>query len=251
MFLDEIEKFWSTSVESYSEININELNTSKYDVWASLLKENIPQKEGLRLLDIGCGPGFFSILTAKMGYKVTAIDYNKDMVDKAKFNSKAFDYKNNIEFLKMDAQNLLFLDNQFDVILSRNLTWNIENPERAYAEWLRVLKPEGKMINFDANWYLYLHDEEKRKEYNEDRKNVAKNGCIEYRPPQTPEDSMIAFIPELPLSSKKRPQWDMDVLKRLGYKNVRCCEELPYGIWDKDEHINYASTPMFMIAAEK
>ena len=72
----------------------------------------------------------------------------------------------------MDAQNLEFEDGVFDVVISRNLTWNLKDPERAYREWCRVLKPGGKLLNFDANWYGYLYDEEKRQSYEEDRKSV-------------------------------------------------------------------------------
>ena len=60
----------------------------------------------------------------------------------------------------------------FDVVISRNLTWNLKDPKRAYEEWCRVLKPGGKLLNFDANWYGYLYDEEKRLSYEEDRKSV-------------------------------------------------------------------------------
>ena len=52
----------------------------------------------------------------------------------------------------MDAQNLEFEDDVFDVVISRNLTWNLKDPKRAYEEWCRVLKPGGVMINLDANY---------------------------------------------------------------------------------------------------
>lgn len=58
----------------------------------------------------------------------------------------------------MDAQNLTFHDNMFDVIVSRNLTWNLDSPAKAYREWYRVLKPGSILLNFDANWYAYLYD---------------------------------------------------------------------------------------------
>ena len=50
----------------------------------------------------------------------------------------------------------------FDLIVSRNVIWNLEYPEEALAEWARVLAPGGRMVYFDANWYLYLYDEELR-----------------------------------------------------------------------------------------
>ena len=48
----------------------------------------------------------------------------------------------------MDAQKLDFEDNTFDVVISRNLTWNLEHPDVAYREWVRVLKVGGKTSEF-------------------------------------------------------------------------------------------------------
>lgn len=72
---------------------------------------------------------------------MTAVDYTEDMLEKAKENTK--EYQSQIEFYRMDAQNLEFENNQFDVVISRNLTWNLENPVQAYKEWFRVLKTGG------------------------------------------------------------------------------------------------------------
>lgn len=58
-----------------------------------------------------------------------------------------------------DAQILPFADNTFDCVCSRNLVWNLEMPQTAYREWLRVLKPGGLLLIFDGNHYRYLFDE--------------------------------------------------------------------------------------------
>ena len=47
-----------------------------------------------------------------------------------------------------------------------------DSPKRAYAEWYRVLKHGGLMLNFDANWYGHLFEEGLRKAYEEDRRAV-------------------------------------------------------------------------------
>ena len=52
----------------------------------------------------------------------------------------------------MDAEAPDFPDEEFDVIVSRNLTWTLPDAEHAYQEWFRVLKPGGVMINLDANY---------------------------------------------------------------------------------------------------
>ena len=63
-----------------------------------------------------------------------------------------------IDFRLMDAQKPTFTAESFDVVLSRNLTWVLEDPEQTYGNWRHVLKPGGLLLNFDANWYNYLYD---------------------------------------------------------------------------------------------
>ena len=59
--------------------------------------------------------------------------------------------------MRGDVQNLENIqDGSFDVIVTRNLTWNLEEPQKAYQEWCRVLKKGGILLNFDAGWYNYL-----------------------------------------------------------------------------------------------
>ena len=169
--LNQIEEYWSTRVEGYSEVNEKEINGTQKENWLRVLEERFPDKAkaDLKILDVGTGPGFFPRILSEAGYYVTAVDYTEDMLEKAKENTK--EYQSQIEFYRMDAQNLGFENNQFDVVISRNLTWNLENPVQAYKEWFRVLKKEGVLLNFDANWYGYLYDEEKRMAYEKDREN--------------------------------------------------------------------------------
>ena len=55
------------------------------------------------------------------------------MRKKAGENLKKYagDRAGEVTLLRMDAQDLSFADETFDVVLSRNLTWNLENPEQA------------------------------------------------------------------------------------------------------------------------
>ena len=110
------------------------------------MKGQFPEKakDEIKILDIGTGPGFFPVILAEAGYKVTAVDYTQEMLDTAKRN--AGNLCERISFYKMDAQNLEFEDDVFDVVISRNLTWNLKDPKRAYEEWCRVLKPGGHLV---------------------------------------------------------------------------------------------------------
>ena len=67
-------------------MNLEELAGEKWPVWLSVIEEHMPkvERKGIRILDIGTGPGFFSIIISRAGYQVTAIDYTEEMLKKAK-----------------------------------------------------------------------------------------------------------------------------------------------------------------------
>lgn len=64
----------------------------------------------------------------------------------AEARKNAVHYGVDIDFRRMDAQKLDFEDGIFDLVISRNVLWNLEQPEQAYREWLRVLKPNGTVM---------------------------------------------------------------------------------------------------------
>lgn len=248
--LNEIESYWSTRTEGYSEVNEKELKGIQKNAWLKTLESNFPdkKKEELRILDIGTGPGFFPMILAEAGYHVTAVDYTPGMLEKAAENAEKFigEKSRNIEFKRMDAQALFFESESFDVVISRNLTWNLPHPDMAYKEWLRVLKKGGKLLNFDANWYGYLYDEKKREAYENDRKNVEKVSLDDHYL-CTDIDRMEKIALQVPLSEAKRPIWDVKVLESLGAANIQVDEEIWQQVWSEEEKLNYGSTPMFMV----
>ena len=74
----------------------------------------------------------------------------------------------------MDAQKLDFEDNTFDVVISRNLTWNLEHPDVAYREWVRVLKVGGRLLNFDATGTVIFMRKSSVRHTKNDRKKCGK-----------------------------------------------------------------------------
>ncbi len=248
--LNEIERYWTTRTEGYSEVNQKELQGSQKEAWLAVLKEQFPEgdRERLQILDVGCGPGFFPRILAEDGWQVTAVDYTLGMLEKAAENAGIF--RERITFLRMDAQDLEFPDETFDVVISRNLTWNLEHPRQAYREWHRVLKLGGKLLNFDANWYGYLYDEEKRRAYEQDRKNVESRRMDDHYL-CTDIDAMEKIALQVPLSRIVRPQWDEAVLEELGFEEIAWDADVWKRVWSSEERLNYASTPMFMVTGRK
>lgn len=246
----EIVAYWTQRAESYSELNRKELERSDRAIWLQAMERFFPDrpKEDIRILDIGTGPGFFSILLAENGYRPIAADCTAQMLEEAQQNAGSL--KDRISFLQMDADTLSVPDNSLDVIISRNLTWNLEDPCVCYTEWLRALRPGGRIIIFDANWYRYLYDEENRRQYDQDRVNVANTQLHDFNIGQN-FDVMERIAGELPMSKKVRPMWDEMRLREIGYTDVSINEDIWEEVWNEEEKINFKATPMFRIVAEK
>ena len=253
---DENEAYWTNRASGYSEVNKDELRTQQKAVWTCELTEQIEAAfpgvapENLRVLDMGCGPGFFSIILARAGYRVTAADYTPAMLDEARANARNEGVEQAIDFCRMDAENLEVASDTFDVVVSRNLTWNLPHPERAYAEWLRVLKPGGLFLNYDANWYAHLYDAELRRAYEADRQATQDAG-IKDEYVGTDIDAMEDIARQMPLSPVERPAWDEGVLRELGAAQVEVDPQVWERVFSPEERVNYASTPMFRVKARK
>lgn len=245
-----IEQYWTRRASSYTEVVKKNLADGWDGKWADELIRNFPKTEGraLRILDIGTGPGFYAIILAARGYEVTAVDMSEGMLEQARNN--AGELADKIRFCKMDAQELSFNDNEFDVIVTRNLTWNLPDPVKAYGEWRRVLRDGGVMLNIDSNWYAYLFDDEKRLEKQADRENTIQAGFDDH---ESYDESWLMenISRSLPMGRLPRPQWDAVTLLDLGFKNVSADTSVSKRLWSREEMSNYASTPCFLIRAVK
>ncbi len=250
MLKQDIISYWSKRSSGYSQVNKDELAGAQNSKWLSAIEQRIPKKDkaDCKVLDIGTGPGFFAIILATAGYNVTAVDFSEKMLAEARLN--AGNMTEHIEFLQMDAQQLAFEDDTFDVIITRNLTWNLNQPKQAYMEWIRVLKKGGSLLNFDANWYCYLFDENKRKSYNNDREQAAKQQVIDFYE-GTDIDEMERIARSLPLSHVDRPKWDSMVLSELNVSSVTLETEVWQEVWSDEEKLNFTTTPMFLVNVKK
>ena len=243
--------YWTGRAFGYSEVNQWELATEQRWKWSACLQEEITRHfpnrapQGLRVMEVGTGPGFFAILLCELGYDVTAIDLTPAMLEEAKKNAGAL--AGRIRWMEMDAEALDFANASFDVVVSRNLTWNLPHPERAYAEWARVLKPGGLLLNFDANWYSYLFNDDARRGYDRDRANSAEQGVGDQNVGEN-FDLMEDIARRMPLSGILRPDWDLQQLRALDL-DAEADAAIWQRVWSEEEKLNFASTPLFMIRA--
>lgn len=142
--------------EKTAVTNVFNLVAKKYDnpslrffsSCAEKLVDHIKIKPGDKVLDIATGTGMVAIAAAQRlsnNDRVQAIDLSENMIQQARQNIKCAGLEN-VDFHIMDAENLEFESNYFDVITCSYGLFFIPDMSAALKSWLRVLKPGGKII---------------------------------------------------------------------------------------------------------
>ena len=252
--LEEIQYYWNHRYTGYSKVNQKELEGIQRERWKEQFNRLLPANKQHNVLDIGTGPGFFTIILEELGYNsITGVDVSEKMLEVARENIQTYGKENSsIQLLQMDAQNLEFEPESFDIIVSRNLTWNLQNPQQAYSEWLRVLKPNGALFIFDASWYSFLQNEQLEKEFEAKRQQAIEEKLEDYWQGEGVDEAKMNWIvQQLPLTYQQRPQWDTDYFSSLKGISVETEENFGDLVWDYEEQLNYGATPMFCIKVVK
>ncbi|MEK5260381.1 class I SAM-dependent methyltransferase [Paenibacillus sp. FSL L8-0663] len=98
-----------------------------------------------KILFVGVGTGADLELINHYGLDITAIDYSPEMLNKAKDKFA----NTSIKFLEMDAQQMNFMDEQFDIVVGSLILSVVPNANKCFDEMVRVLKKDGEIIIFD------------------------------------------------------------------------------------------------------
>lgn len=134
----------------YSTISKNswyyEENKWEYDVAAEIASE----LSSTKLLEIGCGNGFFLDKVSSLGIQTQGVDINKDAV--------AFCKKKG---LQVEATDVFDLTASYDLVVSFEVLEHMDNPKRLF-EFLvnKLISPGGYLIIAVPNPSGYLNDME-------------------------------------------------------------------------------------------
>jgi arsenite methyltransferase len=111
---------------------------------AALWPDGRPEP-GKQLIELGCGPGFYSCRLAERfpDMSVTGVDRSESQLRWARERAGALGLRN-CHFRRINALELSYADAEFDIVLASRLFTILPEQNRAVAEMYRVLKPGGR-----------------------------------------------------------------------------------------------------------
>lgn len=124
------------------------------DIFPPLVEDLLDDIAGIRRgLDVGCGPGQFTILIAERlpGAEMSGIDLAPTMIQLARRHAAASSAATRLHFEVADVAHLPFADGQFDAVLSSGSIKHWPDQLGALREIHRVLTPGGRAFIGEMN----------------------------------------------------------------------------------------------------
>ena len=112
--------------------------------------------KGMTVLDLGCGPGFFSIEIAQMlidSGKVIACDLQEGMLEKIRQKIKGTELEQRIELHKCQDENIGVTEN-VDFVLAFYMIHEVPNQEKLFGELKSILKSNGKIFIIEPKFHV-------------------------------------------------------------------------------------------------
>lgn len=145
---DAIKKYWDSQAKRGGDaptvtIKDHQFRLLEIDVIKSYLKSSD------RVLDIGCGNGYATLIFAEKVKSIVGTDFSEIMIEKAKKFQEVSPYKNKVSFICDDILKTKLNAESFDTIITErcliNLT-SVNDQKKAIKNIHRLLKPNGKYI---------------------------------------------------------------------------------------------------------
>jgi len=141
--------------------NLNELLTTVGDIAlkrrAKRIVEELDLKDKEKILEVGCGNGYYLNLLNKLGLNLTLVGVDND--GRALRDARKFIRDNRVKLILADANKLPLEGNSFDKVIISEVIEHVESEQKVLSEIYRVLKPRGIMVLTTCNIdYPFLWD---------------------------------------------------------------------------------------------
>ena len=145
---DEIRQFWDDDAATYDDApGHRPTSPAVRAAWSAALEALLPAGRA-RVLDCGAGTGFVSLMAARLGHAVTALDISPGMLERLQAGAAREGLS--IEVVVGDAARPPE-GAPFDVVIERHLLWTLPDPEQALVAW-RGAAPAGRLVALESLW---------------------------------------------------------------------------------------------------
>ncbi|CAN5351573.1 class I SAM-dependent methyltransferase [soil metagenome] len=143
--LGRVRDYWDADAATYDRSH-GIATAAERAAWNAVLKRLLPS-EPARVLDVGAGTGFLSLLLAELGHEVTALDLSAGML--ARLQTTAAQRGLDIAVVNGPAHEPP--GDSFDVVTERHLLWVLPDPRATLATWRRAA-PDGRLVVLEGLW---------------------------------------------------------------------------------------------------
>jgi SAM-dependent methyltransferase len=147
--LDEIRQFWDDDAAGYDNApGHNPRSGPERAAWTAAVAQLLPPPPA-RVLDCGAGTGFLSLMAARLGHQVTALDLSADMLGRLRANAAAAVPLLPAAIETVQAPAADPPPGPFDVAMERHLLWTLPDPEAALRAWRSVAR---QLVLIESLW---------------------------------------------------------------------------------------------------
>jgi ubiquinone/menaquinone biosynthesis C-methylase UbiE len=234
---EQAEKAWDKLANWYSA---RKWGSYEFKIQLPAISDLLGNLRGKSLIDIGCGPGTYSVEFAKRGANVLGIDLSRKMLNNAGDSAKMADAKLTLQ--KADVRLIPYLDNSFDIAV---IILTILN-DRILEEAARVLKPGGLLLFSDTHPTLEAKGHWESNKIGAPRiiedyfSRHRKKWQIKYRPDQT--ITLIYYTQTI--------EQCVNMIANAGFKILRIVEPKPRKDLKRSDPVHYdkcSRIPHFII----
>lgn len=137
---DQIERHYDALADSWEAFV---RGAAKEEILWPAVSSLLPDVEDSRVLDAGCGNGYYAALLAEQGADVLGIDASEEMIRVAREQ-----YDEAVEFRRGDLESPLddIADESFDLVVCQHVFSHLADLETTVAEFARILRPGGSVV---------------------------------------------------------------------------------------------------------
>ncbi len=207
--IDEIREYWDVDAATYDDSRQHRpTEPAVRAAWTAALEAALPPAPA-RVLDCGAGTGFLSLIAARLGHRVTALDLSSGMLERLRTRAHAEGL--DVETVVGPAT---APPGDFEAIVERHLLWTLPDPSSALIAW-RSASPGGRLVLVESLWGGVDPVEKLR----------AAGNHLMRRVRRTPPDHHAEYAPELrrtlPLGSGTHPGKLVTMVADAGWRTPR------------------------------